>query len=128
MPKAIGGGGPILGPVRADFVPREKTTSFSVAFRGHEPILVAADGERHATLTVRNRPTDSRRRIAANEWHIDDGARVVMPTGFKPGRIYKVVYQGSGSRVGGLGYSAVRDLVAARDACPCDFRRRGAFL
>ena len=112
-PKAMEDGGAILGPVRADFVPREKTTNFSVAARGHEPILVAADGAHQATLTARNRAFDSRRQIPADEWHIEDGVRVVMPAGFKPGRIYELVYQGSGPRVGGLGYSAVRNLVAA---------------
>lgn len=112
-PKAIEGRRPVVGPVRVDFVPREETTSFPAAATGHEPIPMARDVVSRAVLTVRDGNVGSRRQIPSDEWHIEDGLRVVMPSGFKPGRIYELVYNGSGSRVSGLGYAAVRDLLSA---------------
>lgn len=98
----------VTGPVRVDFVPDRRATSFSLAEPNHVAYTVA-DGPR--SLSVRDSVDGPRREIPLDQWRIADG-RVEVPGGLEPGRIYEVVYTARDPWVAGLGFASVRDLVS----------------
>jgi Alpha/beta hydrolase domain len=74
------------------------------------------------TLTVRAREQDPREPIPNAAWSFgtcENGAaatpdekHVCYPEGFKPGRLYELIYRAKNPTVGGLGFAAARDLGA----------------
>jgi Alpha/beta hydrolase domain len=74
------------------------------------------------TLTIRAREQDPREPIPNSAWSFgtcDQGAtpapdekHVCYPDGFKPGRLYELIYRAKDPTVGGLGFAAARDLGA----------------
>ena len=74
------------------------------------------------TLAVRAREQDPRERIPNSAWSFGtcDGGGAVTPDekhvcyrdGFKPGRLYELIYRAKDPTVGGLGFAAARDLGA----------------
>jgi hypothetical protein len=74
------------------------------------------------TLTVRAREQDPREPIPNSAWSFgtcgEDGAvapdekHVCYRDGFKPGRLYELIYRAKNPTVGGLGFAATRDLGA----------------
>jgi hypothetical protein len=74
------------------------------------------------TLTVRAREQDPREPIQNSAWIFGtcDGTGAVTPDekhvcyrdGFKPGRLYELIYRAKDPTVGGLGFAAARDLAA----------------
>ena len=74
------------------------------------------------TLTVRAREQDPREPIPNSAWSFGtcDGTGAVTPDekhvcyrdGFKPGRLYELIYRAKDPTVGGLGFAAARDLAA----------------
>ena len=85
------------------------------------PVLDRAN----ATLTVREKEADPRVPMPASEWELakakeTDGKVELTPSntdlyvkgGFKPGWIYELIYDTEGSRVMGLGFLGLRDLVS----------------
>jgi hypothetical protein len=74
------------------------------------------------TLTVRAREQDPRDPIPNDAWSFGtcDGTGAVTPDekhvcyrdGFKPGRLYELIYRAKDPTVGGLGFAAARDLGA----------------
>jgi len=80
-----------------------------------------------ARLTVRDRESDRRTEIPRDEWEfLDDRSIRMLPVGrnFEPIKIYELWYEATGSKVLGIGYASVRDLVsflrceASRDGAP----------
>jgi hypothetical protein len=80
-----------------------------------------------ARLTVRDRESDRRSEIPRDEWEfLDDRSIRMLPVGrnFEPIKIYELWYEATGSKVLGIGYASVRDLVsflrceASRDGAP----------
>jgi hypothetical protein len=78
-----------------------------------------------ATLTLREREADPRVPVPASEWELAkvkevDGRIELKPSnvdlyvkgGFRPGWIYELIYESEGSRVMGLGFLGLRDLVS----------------
>jgi len=78
-----------------------------------------------ATLTLREREADPRVALDHSEWQFAaaekrDGEVVLTPSetelhikgGFKPGWIYELIYETEGSRLVGLGFLGVRDLLS----------------
>lgn len=67
-----------------------------------------------ATLTVRTKGTDPEQPLPAGTWEIRDGAVALLPPGtaFTPRRIYELRYQAAAPAIGGIGFAAVRDVVA----------------
>ena len=78
-----------------------------------------------ATLTVREKERDPRVPVPDSEWELAkaelrDGQLVLMPSqndlhikgGFKPGWIYELIYETEGSKVMGLGFLGIRDLLS----------------
>jgi Alpha/beta hydrolase domain len=74
------------------------------------------------TLTVRAREQDPREPIPNNAWSFATCEQGAAPTpdekhicyrdGFKPGRLYELIYRAKDPTVGGLGFAAARDLGA----------------
>jgi hypothetical protein len=70
---------------------------------------------RPALLTVRDRESDARTEIPPDSWEFVDARTIrLLPQGtlFAPYRIYELWYEATGSRVIGIGFAAVRDLVS----------------
>ncbi len=106
-------GSPIVGLVRADFVPMKTITEHSLADREHVPYPVLDSKDPAIQLTVRERIDAPRRTIPREKWEFTaDGGAVRMAAGFEPGKIYEVVYKSKDPALVGLGPAAVRDLVS----------------
>ena len=91
-----------------------------------------------ATLTMREKEADPRVAVPAGDWELakakeTDGKVELTPSntdlyiksGFKTGWIYELIYDTEGSRVMGLGFLGLRDLVSFLAPWQCGFRRRG---
>lgn len=68
-----------------------------------------------ARLCVRDRESDPRREIPRDRWEfVDDRSIRLLPDGakFEPIKIYELWYEATGSKVLGIGYASVRDLVS----------------
>ena len=82
-------------------------------------------GNKAMTLTLRERPAAARVVIPRDQWtlHVTDvssdsstqlpNVEVEMPGGMQPGFIYELIYEASNPLVMGVGFTSVRDLIAA---------------
>ena len=133
VPVAMQGGQPISGPVRVEYIAdRPGVTTFPlssrVSTRSHPTVSLDT---RKARLTMRRYAGDARQPVAPDAWmfaRVEGGTgldnqgaeralvasdtHIHMPAGFKPGRIYELVYTGKAPLVLGLGHVAVRDFVS----------------
>jgi hypothetical protein len=109
----------LTGVVRAEMVVDHKTTTQSVADRNHVPYPVLHPDDQALSLTVRDRVEGPRQTVPRSSWHIEDGTKVVLDTGFEPGRLYELVYTAADPPVAGLGMAAIRDLISAMKYGPC---------
>lgn len=116
------GSKPVRGLVRAEFVPKRRVLSFSLADRNMRAVYpVARPQDPKLKLTVRDLTDGPRRVIARHRWSFareDDGKpvasrnHVFMPSGFEPGRIYELVYKAENPNLVGLGLAATRDFIS----------------
>jgi hypothetical protein len=106
----------VRGPVKVSFIPNEKTTQATLgdlpAYAPENPADMAA------ALTVRNLFHDRPTVLPRASWRFDTPApngrpRLVLDSGFEPGRVYEIEFAGSGSRVAGVGLAAIRDAASA---------------
>ena len=102
----------LKGLVRAEIVVDRKELSHSVADRNHRPYLVINPDDPALTLTVRDRVEGPRQNVPRAEWHIEDATKVVMKSGFEPGRLYELVYTAQDPPVAGAGMAAMRDMIS----------------
>jgi len=78
-----------------------------------------------ATLTLREKEADPRVAVPASDWDLAKAKKIngnveltpsntdlYVQSGFKPGWIYELIYDTEGSRVMGLGFLGLRDLVS----------------
>ncbi len=67
-----------------------------------------------AELTVRTRGTDAEQPLPAEAWAMTADSVHLLPEGtaFTPRRIYELRYQATGPTIDGVGFAAVRDVVA----------------
>jgi len=82
----------------------------------------AADAvQAKATLTMKERVDDPGTALPRGSWSfarekagkpVPDACAVLLPGGFKPGRLYEVVYTGAPPPIAGLGLAAIRDFVS----------------
>lgn len=133
VPVARSREGPITGLVRTEFIPdRAGITSFPLS--GHVATAsypAASLDTRQATLTRRRYPHAPRQTVAPDAWAfareetgggldaqgreraiVPSSRHIHLPGGFEPGWIYELVYTARDPLVLGLGFVAVRDLVA----------------
>jgi hypothetical protein len=102
----------VRGLVRAEILVDRKVTSHPVADRDHTsyPVLNAEDPK--LVLTVRDRVDGERKTVPRSEWRIEERTRIVMKSGFEPGRLYELVYTSEDPPIAGLGLTAVRDVIS----------------
>lgn len=125
LPEARQNGRPLRGRVRQEFiVDRRGVLSMPVSGNANiqcYPVLNRAA----ATLTMREKEADPRIPLSDGDWELaraelKDGRLNVSPSntdlyikeGFRPGWIYELIYETEGSRVMGLGFAGVRDIVS----------------
>jgi len=125
LPEARQNGQPLSGRVRQEFIiDRSGVLSMPVSSAANiqcYPVLDRAT----ATLTAREKEAGARVPVPDNEWDlarasIKDGGVELTPSntdlyvknGFKPGWIYELIYETEGSRVMGLGFLGLRDVIA----------------
>ena len=111
-PIASDGENLISGLVRSEWVLDRRETSNSLADRDHVPYAPVNPDDPKLRLTVRDTREGPRRQIPRDAWHIEDRARVVMPAGFEPGKLYELVYLAVDPVLVGLGPAAVRDFIS----------------
>jgi hypothetical protein len=125
LPEALKNGEPLRGRVRQVFI-SDKKGVLSMPVSGAAniqsyPVLDRAT----ATLTVREKEADPRVPVPAADWELarakeKDGkveltssnTDLYVKGGFKTGWIYELIYETEGSRVMGLGFLGLRDLVS----------------
>jgi hypothetical protein len=113
FPTAFEGGQPIVQRIRDEF-------HFGTRAPGDGSVrrlsyAAASIDQPGARLTVRDRESDQRSEIPRDEWEfIDDRSIRLLPPGrnFAPIKIYELWYEATGSKVLGIGYASVRDLVS----------------
>ena len=125
LPEARQNGKPLRGKVRQEFI-SDKRGVLSMAVSGAAniqcyPVLDRAT----ANLTMREKETDHRVAVPGSDWElaraeVKDGRVELAPSntdlyvkgGFRTGWIYELIYDTEGSRVMGLGFLGLRDLVS----------------
>ena len=125
LPEARQNGQPLRGKVRQEFI-SDKKGVLSMPVSGNAniqcyPVLNRSS----ATLTMREKEADPRLPVPESEWELakakeKDGKVELTPSnvdlyvkgGFKTGWIYELIYETEGSRVMGLGFLGLRDLVS----------------
>jgi Alpha/beta hydrolase domain len=112
MPIATENGRSITGLVRGNVIPSRRTTTASLADRGHRGYAVLDSASPENVMTVRANRTDPPQIIAHNRWRFTGDYTVALDGGFEPGMIYDVVYRAKDPRVVGLGLAGARDLVS----------------
>lgn len=113
LPEARQNGQPLRGRVRQEFI-ADKPGVLSMPVSGAAniqcyPVLDRATG----TLTRREKEADPRVLVPASDWEVSSSkTELHVKGGFKPGWIYELIYETEGSRVMGLGFLGLRDLVS----------------
>jgi hypothetical protein len=141
VPVARDGGRTIVGPLRCEFRPNVATDTLPLADRYHLPHPAVDLDDPEAHLTVREHAGAPAVALPRHTWRFArrDGAAVVpdprhlhIPAGFRPGRIYELVYRSQDPPVVGLGLLAVRDTGAflrfAAEGNPCAGTIDGAYV
>ena len=125
VPEARQNGQPLRGKVRQEFISdRKGVLSMPVSGAANiqcYPVLNRAA----ATLTLREKEADPRVPVPASEWELAKAKEVdgkielkssnvdlYVKGGFKTGWIYELIYDTEGSRVMGMGFLGLRDLVS----------------
>ena len=129
VPFALKDGNPLRGTVRQEFstiAPGVLSMGLSAgAERGEDVQPYPAINPDTATLTVREHESDPRTAVPRSQWEfaqalLNEGQLTVTPSnvdlyihgGFQPGWIYELIYETEGSRLVGLGFLGVRDLIS----------------
>jgi hypothetical protein len=114
---------PVTGLVRSDITIDSATNAIPLghSLGGAIGYPVADESDPSNTLTMRDGPLTTREVVPRNEWRFarDSGGRIVadprwvyMASGFKPGKIYEVIYRAKDPVVVGAGLAAVRDMIS----------------
>jgi hypothetical protein len=129
VPFAQRNGEQLRGKVRQEFstiAPGVLSMGLSAGAEGGENVQsYSVVDPRTATLTLREHEAEPRVALDRSEWQFAvaeerNGQLVVTPSsddlyikgGFKPGWIYELIYETQGSRLVGLGFLGVRDLMS----------------
>lgn len=124
-PVAKSGTEPMAGMVRCEFVPSPNTKRMVVNWANHGSYRPTETGLQQATLTIRPRPSSPRVVMPRDQWTmlVTDvssdsptqlpNIEVEIPAGMQTGAIYELIYEAANPLVMGVGFAAVRDLIAA---------------
>jgi hypothetical protein len=113
FPTAMENGRPVTGRIRHEFHIGTRTPGKGDIVR--LPYPAVSTDTRQARLTVRDRERDPRTELPAEAWEFADAQSIrLLPQGslFAPFKIYELWYEATGSKVLGIGFAAVRDLVS----------------
>jgi Alpha/beta hydrolase domain len=113
FPTAMENGRPITGDIRHEFHIGTRAPGKGDLVR--LPYPAVSTDTRQARLTVRDRESDIRTEIPAQSWEFADARsiRLLPPRSlFAPFKIYELWYEATGSKVLGIGFASVRDLVS----------------
>ncbi len=120
-------GSEITGQVRTEYVRSEPARSLSLSeapyTTGTRPYETVSLDNTTATLTRRVREGDPRQSIPSSDWAFADCSDVAFPgrpdttmiclkDGFDTNHIYELIYTAKNPTVLGLGYAAIRDVIA----------------
>ena len=120
-PVATDGNKTILGLVRSEVIVTNKVPDASLADRNHIAYKVSDPTSEVNVMTVRDSVDGQRQMIPRNQWRfarvengqiVADRSRVSLDGGFKPHKIYEIVYQSQDPPLVGLGPTAVRDMIS----------------
>jgi hypothetical protein len=121
LPSALENGRPMVRRIRHEFHVGTRAAGNGETVTLSYP-AVATDSAR-ARLTVRDRESDARVEIPPDRWEFVDARTIrLLPAGtrFAPFKIYDLWYEATGSRVSGVGFAVVRDLVSFLRHEPAD--------
>src|SRR4051794_1686613 len=113
LPLALENGQPMVRRIRHEF-----HIGTRAAGKGETVTLsypAVSTDTRQARLTLRDRESDARTEIPPGSWEFVDARTIrLLPEGtlFAPYKIYEIWYEAAGSRVIGVGFAAVRDLIS----------------
>jgi hypothetical protein len=113
FPTAMENGRPITGRIRHEFHIGTRTPGKGDLAR--LPYPAVSTDKHQARLTVRDRESDTRTEIPAQSWEFSDAQSIrLSPQSslFAPFKIYELWYEATGSKVLGIGFASVRDLVS----------------
>jgi hypothetical protein len=102
----------VTGLIRAEFSVNAKTNTQGLATPGHVPYPAANPDDPNMKLMVRDQVEGPRTEVPRSSWHIENGANVVLTTGFEPGRLYELVYTAQNPRLSGVSFAGVRDVIS----------------
>jgi hypothetical protein len=107
----------VTGRVRVTTIQNEKRTDATLNDLPGAYAPVNPD-DPSATLTVRDLFRDKPTPLPRSSWRFAPPAqngrpRLVLDSGFEPGRIYEVDFAATGARVAGVGLAAIRDAASA---------------
>ncbi len=114
---------PITGLVRADWVVDQPQRVLPLAHRNHRPYAVYDVDDAANVLTERDGREAQRRIVPRASWRFTDAlgklrtesnalTHILLEGGFKPGKIYELVYRARDPLVIGLGFAAIRDIAS----------------
>jgi hypothetical protein len=121
FPAALENGGPVTGHLRHEFHIGTRAPGKGDVAR--LPYPAVSTEMRRARLTVRDREGDIRTEIPADSWEFADTQSIrLLSQGslFVPFKIYDLWYEATGSKVLGIGFASVRDLVSFLRREPID--------
>jgi hypothetical protein len=113
FPTAMENGQPITGRIRHEFHIGTRAPGNGDLVR--LPYPAVSTDTREARLTVHDRESDARTEIPAAAWEFADPQSIrLLPQGslFAAFKIYELWYGATGSKVLGIGFASVRDLVS----------------
>jgi hypothetical protein len=112
-PVATDRGKTITGLVRSEWIGDHKVQTISLGDRTQTGYSVANQNDKANTLYVRDTVTGTRTTLPRSSWRFADATHVTLDSGFRPGRLYDVVYRAKNPVVAGLGFAAMRDFVSS---------------
>ena len=133
-PEAVSAEGPISGKIVVTFVPDAPARVQYLADRIHRAYPTHQLDDQDAVLTEQDHEDAPERIIPRDQWSfarldngrvVPDASHVHMGSGFKPGKVYQVIYTTTGAPIAGCGLLATRDLGAflkygaAEEGNPC---------
>jgi hypothetical protein len=113
FPTATENGRPVTGQIRHEFHIGTRAPGKGDLVRLPYPTI--STDTRRARLTVRDRESETRIEIPADTWEFADAQSIrLLPQDslFAPVKIYELWYEATGSKVLGIGFATVRDLVS----------------
>ncbi|NQV36013.1 MAG: hypothetical protein HQ515_25195 [Phycisphaeraceae bacterium] len=113
----------ITGKIYAELCATQRDPVFSMPFYwgGSVAYPVVSLDNTHATLTSRPYRSDKPVEVPRDQWAfarwenkkvVSDPGHLYINDGFKPGRLYDLVYMGKDPKLTGLGFAAIRDVVS----------------